>query len=365
MTRRTVAPVPFETKRFFRPELDVLRFCAFFLVFLNHYIPDDAPPILLAVREGGAFGVSIFFALSAFLITELLFREQSAKGSIDFKAFYFRRTLRIWPLYFLALLICLIASRLQSFIPAVTVRQLMPFLILCGNWPAVTNFYILPAGFGVLWSISVEEQFYLIWPALVRGSRAALPWVLLGIWVTSQVFIFGLNLNAAPYYKAWFNTFAQMQYFAIGAAVSVLMRGQVPQLKGAIRLLLILSGLTLFAVFNRPESATVYVPYLTAGIGAAVILIGFLGTPVPRSAAWLCHLGKISYGLYVYHNFVLVMLHHAFRHGLACIIRENPFRDFALGMSLTILIAHLSYTYFEKPFLRLKERFEVIRSRAA
>jgi peptidoglycan/LPS O-acetylase OafA/YrhL len=75
--------------------LDVLRFCAFLLVFLTHAIPSTVPPVLYAIREGACFGVAVFFVLSAFLITELLTREQDASGRIDLRAFYMRRVLRI------------------------------------------------------------------------------------------------------------------------------------------------------------------------------------------------------------------------------------------------------------------------------
>src|ERR1700748_1439510 len=91
--------------RIYRPELDVLRFVAFLLVFFFHVTPAATGhhslvgQVLLSLRDCGAFGVCIFFVLSSFLITELLIREKDATGSVHFKAFYLRRILRIWPLY--------------------------------------------------------------------------------------------------------------------------------------------------------------------------------------------------------------------------------------------------------------------------
>src|SRR5438552_17688903 len=101
---------------FYRPELDVLRFGAFLLVFIHHGFPLTAaeyagwgvPGVVAALlasgARAGALGVDLFFALSAYLITELLLREQRSHGTFSIRAFYVRRILRIWPLYFFALL---------------------------------------------------------------------------------------------------------------------------------------------------------------------------------------------------------------------------------------------------------------------
>ena len=111
----TAAPVSVRTKTesrsFYRPELDVLRFFAFLGVFLFHFnhplefyvahgIPRSIAVAATSLIEGGVFGVDLFFALSAYLITELLLREKDLRGSLDVKGFYLRRILRIWPLYF-------------------------------------------------------------------------------------------------------------------------------------------------------------------------------------------------------------------------------------------------------------------------
>src|SRR5947207_1159181 len=98
-----------ETPRFYRPELDGLRFFAFLAVYINHTLLLDPARgelwkrALGSIGTAGAFGVDLFFALSAYLITELLLREQKARGRIDVPAFYLRRMLRIWPLYFVFL----------------------------------------------------------------------------------------------------------------------------------------------------------------------------------------------------------------------------------------------------------------------
>ena len=114
--------------RFYHPELDALRFVAFLAVFIHHALPRDAslyianglsPAVtqwLLTAKEAGAFGLDLFFALSAYLITELLLREHAQRGSFSIPAFYVRRALRIWPLYFTFLALTVLV--IPTLIPA-------------------------------------------------------------------------------------------------------------------------------------------------------------------------------------------------------------------------------------------------------
>ncbi len=162
---------------FYHPELDSLRFFAFFAVFLLHafYQPVTGTAVYhLSVWDfvrhsvvgSGAFGVDLFFVLSAYLITELLLREKGERGVVSVPAFCARRVLRIWPLYFFFL-------ALAYFVPILNPGHLLfrwkgPawFSLLGGNWSVVA--YGWPDSIIVtpLWSVSVEEQFYLLWAPL-------------------------------------------------------------------------------------------------------------------------------------------------------------------------------------------------------
>jgi peptidoglycan/LPS O-acetylase OafA/YrhL len=113
------------TSSYYRPELDVVRFVAFLLVFLHHTLPSGKDIRVLHLFKGFApaydafstacgYGLSLFFTLSAFLICELLLRERSSTGSIDVKQFYIRRILRIWPLYYLAITLGSLAARAKN-----------------------------------------------------------------------------------------------------------------------------------------------------------------------------------------------------------------------------------------------------------
>ena len=117
------APKPAE--RYYRPELDAVRFLAFFLVFLSHTLPSEPnpridgilrqfAPVYYASANACMFGLSLFFTLSAFLICELLLRERASTGTVEVKQFYIRRILRIWPLYYFGLMLGVIFALMPS-----------------------------------------------------------------------------------------------------------------------------------------------------------------------------------------------------------------------------------------------------------
>src|SRR5438045_4760557 len=164
-------------ERYSRPELDVLRCFAFLMVFASHTVPGST-------AVGGAFGVDLFFTLSSFLITTLLLRESSVCGALDVTAFYLRRVLRILPLYFGFLLAATTLAR--SLVPDenLPLKYVVAFALLCGNWACVLWGY--PHSVATpLWSVSIEEQFYLCWPLIMRRWVHRLTMVAVGLVVVS------------------------------------------------------------------------------------------------------------------------------------------------------------------------------------
>src|SRR5262249_37135014 len=164
---------------FYRPELDCLRFFAFFGVFVFHSFPPDSAyyavrripggMLLASISRAGSFGVDLFFLLSAYLITQLLLKEKVEAGGVHLKSFYIRRILRIWPLYFLGIGIAVGLSYVdhtQKF----PLTYVAAFFLLCGNW--LTSLVGFPGSvMNPLWSVSFEEQFYLVWPSVVARVR--------------------------------------------------------------------------------------------------------------------------------------------------------------------------------------------------
>jgi len=332
--------------RFYRPELDVLRFGAFLLVFLHHALPHSstdyaipkfAASALAGIVRAGALGVDLFFTLSAYLITELLLRERRVRGAIDIRAFYIRRILRIWPLYYFALLILV---RSMSFLP----EERMPwtyfasFAMFGGNWACAAWGYP-PSSFALLWAVSIEEQFFLAWPWLVRFGADRLRLIAYGMLFIATVTRIVLVIRDIHHPGVWCNTLARLDPFAGGALLACFLKGTMPQHTPPTRALWIGIGIAVLigaGALGSNQGWPVLVTYPLAAVASVSIIFGILGAPLRTGSS----LGKISYGLYVFH---------------AAAIRIVP--SPILALPLTIAMAALSYRFLESPFLRLKDRF--------
>lgn len=372
--RSSVKPSP----RFYRPELDVLRFVAFLLVFSIHVLPNPDRPgliyrVYLSARHAGAFGVCLFFLLSSYLITELLFREQDATGGIHIQSFYVRRILRIWPLYFFMLFTGFVYGFIDRKF-AISKGCLLAFLLLAGNWYTALHSYLINFIYP-LWSVSVEEQFYLIWPTVARvGRRTGILIASVVFWIGSYVALAVLcRQNASLDNAIWVNSFVQFQFFALGGIIALALKGKTPQLPAIARPILLLAGLLsfFFADFafhikdiTATPSITHTLPgYFVVGIGCSLLFFGMFGAHIPRAAQPLVYLGKISYGLYVYHALAIKIASAAVKH---LGVPKAGIRTLMIGplaLAITIGLAMLSYRFLESPFLKLKERFSFVRSR--
>lgn len=359
--------------RFYRPELDVLRFWVFVMVYLGHtlYPAPDTPVWLAAWFNANNIAVPIFFALSAFLFTELLTMEKRTTGKVHLVPFYLRRILRIWPLYFLLLFAGFFFSRVRGIGASFPVSALLAYFFLVGDWYTSIHDY-LPVGLVALWTIPVEEQFYTVWPLCVRGlSRRTLGVLCLIAWFVSQAAVVLLclwHVSADP--GVWTNTLVHLQYFALGVGLSLAFDGRVPSLRGSLRLLMIggaLGWLVVVERFFNPRShyglaamGETFPELLLAGFGVLIFLTAFLGWNVCRRFKRMQYLGKISYGLYVFHMPCLLLVGKV---SVRLLGYDSPLWVGVVAFFMTIGLAVLSYSYFERPFLRLKERFAFVKSR--
>jgi peptidoglycan/LPS O-acetylase OafA/YrhL len=366
-------------RSFYRPELDVVRFIAFFLVFIHHTLPRDPklydlPPawahLLASMVNAGGFGLSVFFTLSAYLICELLLREKSLTGKVDMSRFYKRRILRIWPLYFLGLMLGAVWAfhygNLRNQVPWLAAYALMVGNIFMGShgWGEIA---MGPAG--PLWSISLEEQFYVIWPSVVRFcSERRMCLVAWGVIAVANLSLLYLGLRHADGDgTVWYNSFVQFYLFGAGVLLSIYLRGRMPTLSSVARIGLALCApcCWFFASFaynlkTRGHLATVgeLLPgYLLVVAGCLALMLSLMG--VKRVPAWMATLGRLSYGLYVFHMLAIIAcldvanrLH--VRHLI--LVTELPIFLVTLGL------ASLSYKYFEAPFRRWKDRAAIIHS---
>ncbi len=387
-------------KPFYRPELDLLRLGAFFMVWLAHSLPGakeaaslgiPAPlaPCIEAVKDAGNFGVCVFFFLSAYLITELLRRERAATGTIRLRAFYVRRILRIWPLY-LGILgaYAVLGLRFHGF--RIEPGRLLASVLLAGNWYIALHPTILTP-MRALWSISVEEQFYLGWPVLVRWARPrvvvaaciALP----GLSYATLVWLVHHTNPQQLHVTAWVNSFVQFQYFAIGALAALALGGRSVQVPTSLRCALLAGAAAAMLVaagtcgVKRPTpfhtAVSLSCGYLLVGLGCALLFVAVLGLSPRLAPAWAVKLGQISFGLYVFHElgFFLtdalerLLLRYAGADRFATVTHQHWAIALATNklcsLACTAALAFASYEWWEKPFLRLKRRFTLVPSRQA
>lgn len=404
-----VAEAPLEQpvvsiRRFYAPELDLLRLFAFVLVFGRHVVTGfgialqqrlvgSAPPaaapdhtaqashwsLVQDLAQSLDFGVCLFFFLSSFLITTLLLMERKATGTVDVKGFYIRRALRIWPLYFVFLAVMALLSRLQPWLN-ITSPRFLASLLFVANWPVVLHGWI-GSPIEPLWSVSVEEQFYFVWPQFARFGRAGVVGVSLVLAVLPFISIAWMasdpnGMNTSK----WANGLVQCLFFAGGALTAAIPGIGQRTRSGGNRLLLFGGGwicwLTAAAAChvvhtNSPSALNLMLGYLLILAGTLLIFLSCLGwrpTNMPKS---LLYLGKITFGLYVFHVFCLQeavrmatgLLHRFGDPSVPLLLFHSVCALFALAA--TIGCAMLSYTILERPFLDLKKRFTVVPSRPA
>ena len=355
--------------RLYIPQLDGLRFCAFLMVFLPHATRAVAhhPTGLVhwyhrewwerSVLLAGGFGVEVFFVLSSYLITTLLLREADARGRIDVPAFWLRRVLRIWPLY----LGVLFAYALLVGVPR---RLLVAFALFAGNW-GMAAWPGMPAPLYPLWSVSVEEQFYLAWPLILsvvprRRLRVAAGILIAVAVVTARrtVRLGRQRLGRLVEHREPGRRDRRRRAGrarrpappgargAPGARRRVGLR--TGRLRGHGEQLPAPAG----AGWRRAvcQSWRLGCWASLAFLGAALACGGLLIATLAAEGSWLSHpvlvyLGRISYGLYVYH-------------GLALALTDSWVWPVASAFAVTLVAAAVSSRVYELPFLRLKRRFE-------
>jgi peptidoglycan/LPS O-acetylase OafA/YrhL len=307
----------------------------------------------------------LFFTLSAFLITALLLRERRQTGGISLRLFYIRRILRIWPLYFVVLAVAVV---LAHTIPGQSLPwyYVVGYLLFVGNWINVAFGHPLSVC-GPLWTVSIEEQFYLVWPLLMKilGRRGMIIAAVVAFLLATLSQIGVVLAGLSPGY-IYYGSFSRSSSLALGILLA-LFADRLPGLTRGMRLLLLAAGLTGWIAASAwlidqpgPVDMRAVLGRLVASVGAVAILYAGLGNRscLVRSE-WVVWLGKISYGLYMLHFlgllFMIDLLHP--RWGWTLLATK------ALGLALTVLLAWASYRWVESPFLRWKDRFATVLSR--
>ncbi len=366
------SPAQSKMKSFYRPELDALRFFAFLCVFCSHVL--NPPAWYLPIFHMGSLGLGIFFLLSAFLITTLLLNEKAEYNTIHVRAFFVRRILRIWPLYLFMITAAVIIG---LFVPSRQVHKLglMWMLLMAGNMFVLKRGWVLGV-LNPLWSISVEEQFYVLSPFLGRWlSRKTMTAFYLCVMMVSYLVLFRLGGRHELYILGiWANSFVQFQFFAAGGLLAILHQRDWREYGWVVRGAMLSIGLACwylaamqfhihdFIASTWPGSLAAYASAL---LGSVLIFLSILDARV-SVPGWLIYLGKISFGLYVFHQlFIDMAMEPSFLIGpwMPGMFYRHRSIALAVAMAGTIVTASLSYRYLETPFLRLKRRFEFLRTR--
>jgi peptidoglycan/LPS O-acetylase OafA/YrhL len=364
--------------------LDGLRAVAVLLVLMQHGIYLTSPPgprdIVSRIGGIGWTGVDVFFVLSGFLITGILLDTRDSPKF--FQRFYIRRVLRIFPVYYSAILFLLFAPLLRLVSPedGALLRSYQGWY-----WGYLVNFLFalhpqlsLDRFSGHFWSLAVEEQFYLIWPMLValldRRSLRQATIVIIAMAVLLRVIL--VALHAEP---GWAYTMlpARVDSLALGAllAIDLRDRSRVPTVRRWLPRMAVGSLVTILGViaFNRPHMFPFWSPsvqlvgYSAVG-GLAYAAVGGLVLSPPRATLRrLCELplmtriGRYSYAMYVVHLPLMVWLNDAVRsRGVPVERLTAPSGRLLFWLSstlLSVLVAHVSWIAVERPFLRLKRWF--------
>jgi peptidoglycan/LPS O-acetylase OafA/YrhL len=348
----------------YRPQLDGLRAVAVVAVMGFHFFPE--------VFRGGHLGVELFFVLSGYLITGLLVAEHSSSSRIDLGAFWARRALRLYP----ALLVVVSATLLFAGVfggPSLGDRSVLvstvaallyvnDFALLAGNF----NGYLDPT-----WSLAVEEQFYIAWPLVLRRMlRTRTPAAvarIVGVLAAVCAILASLTFFVATRYLHHRGLGFRLDYFTPLGHATALLTGSVVALAPLrpSRMLSSLAGVggalmvALFFVGPGLHDTALWdgvQPLFVLG-AAGVIAHQASHRFRPLAAAPVVWLGRRSYGVYLWHQAILVAVSHELTHA-------SRLELALIGIPCSIAIAALSYRYVEQPFLRYKTRFARVPSAA-
>jgi peptidoglycan/LPS O-acetylase OafA/YrhL len=344
-----------------RPALDGIRGGAIAVVVALH---------AGAGTGGGFLGVQVFFVLSGFVITAVLLEELRDTGAVNLRQFYTRRALRLAPALFAVLAFVAAYALLfpQHAAPRMVGRAEVATTLDVANW-FFAHFGNKPYMLVHTWSLSVEEQFYLFWPPVLvalmvaRGGYRTVARVAVAGVVASVAVRWLLIARGAGVDRVYLGTDTRVDALLIGCAVAVAFyAGWVPRsaralaaLRWAGRARAVVVGLACLTWTRSTVmdfhglSLTVIALCSAAVMGHAIVAPDGL---MARLLAWspLTQLGKVSYGLYLWHLPIFVMFRHAFP-ALSDVVAIPVMTIIALGVSL------FSYRYIEEPFLRMKDRW--------
>lgn len=347
--------------------LNGIRAIAALSVLFSHIITGANyiyPELAINELDIANYGVTMFFTLSGFLISSLLIMENKKSGTIKLKDFYMRRILRIWPIYYLYIFISIVC--LYFFLDSNIVRpELVYYLTFFANVPFILGSGLMAISH--LWSIGVEEQFYIFWPWFFKNTKNILGKLLVFVLVFYTIKMMALVAlkytdNDIFYIIMKVNRFDCMGIGGLGAVlyhqkskvVNLFTNRKVQWVVAISLILMLLEKFRFSMMVDHQLVAIVTLSLILSNITLKKPLLNL-------ENKFFNFVGKLSYGIYVYHKLIIILL--------VPIVPFLPFHDWlklislgVLSLALTISISYLSYNYFEKPFLRFKRKYAIIKS---
>ncbi len=352
--------------------LDSIRSFAFLSTFLAHCFNTDVAEVKsselyrLAInfRSVFSFGVPIFFVLSGFLITYLIFKEYEKTSAFSVKNFYIRRVLRIWPVYYAVLLFGFVIFPFFRtnilHLPYTETASVVKYIFFLSNFDQIAK-GVLPFGVGLgpTWSVGVEEQFYLFWPLLffvLPGKKFILPITILLVAVAVTSYAWKLPAQHTLFCLIYLSTGAAYAYLSFYHNNLVKRWVDIKPVFfiALIALLFLLMGYKSVLQFRIPV-----IVLISLMIGYIIIFQCYAGKLEFRKIPFIEALGKYTYGLYLYHSICIFVVHTFF-------VRVLKVEDSIWGVMLvkplfalilSVIVSYISYEYMEAYFLRLKEKF--------
>jgi peptidoglycan/LPS O-acetylase OafA/YrhL len=365
-------------QRIYFRNLDILRFVAAYMIVLLHCFfgwqtKFGHPPSFNSSTAGGglevifhnfAFGVDIFFLISGFLITYLLLSEQEKTGKVNVLKFYIRRAFRIWPLYFFMILT---GPLLSYFFFEQSPGYGMHFFFL-GNFDII-NEGMKSVSTNHLWSICIEEHFYLFVPLLIAFIPVKrLPQFLFGIIFISILFRAYMALYTENYGMALYvHTLSRIDVLALGSLFGWLHYHKRLSFTAPLAIRLMVYALFVFMFLNvdYAECGTLFTATIKKYffvLTTAWLIGNFLFHPKSlikvRKENFLHHLGKASYGIYMFNPVIVFLALKLFNADTL-----NNYIIYFIAVNIAVFgLSLLSYHFFEMPFLALKEKYAVVKS---
>lgn len=332
------------------------------------------------IHHLGVIGVSFFFVLSGFLITYLMLLEKNKFNSISVRKFYLRRILRIWPLYFLLIIVGFFILPKFTYIPYFSENlssnfkwNIIMYILMLPN--LAFSFFLAVPLIGQLWSIGVEEQFYLIWPVLLKyfkkiSINLLIKFLVIWLFIKGLVLVI-FKISDENWVIILKNNLAMLKFenMIVGAIGALLLTEEKIKLLNFIYKKYVLL-FSMFGIFISLYILPDFFNDLLHLVHSFFFIIIILNVSCNSSSflklenTFYNLLGKISYGIYMYH---LIVIYFTIKFLDYCNMfdAKNIYSNLLLYfmvVSITSLISYMSYTLFERKFLKIKSRYALINS---